>query len=211
MACILLAAFAYLAGSVPAAWIAGKLRGFDLRKEGSGNSGATNALRVLGKGPAAAVLAFDLAKGFFAVLLLPAWLQASAGSGIEGVLLAKVLAGAACVLGHVFPVWLGFRGGKGVATGAAVAAALAPFAALVCLAAFLAVAAAARYVSLASMTAAVLLPLAYAIIYRGAAFSPAVFGFCLAATALVLASHRKNLVRLLRGEEPKLGERKSDA
>jgi glycerol-3-phosphate acyltransferase PlsY len=105
----------------------------------------------------------------------------------------------------VFPIWLGFRGGKGVATGAAVAAALAPSAALVSLAVFIAVAAAARYVSLASLCAAAVLPAAYAALHRGGAFSGSVFGFCAGAAALVFLMHRKNIRRLLRGEEPKLG------
>lgn len=199
-----LVALAYLAGSVPAAWIAGKLSGVDIRSRGSGNSGATNALRVLGPGPAAAVLVFDAGKAFFSTLVLPTLL--SAGIGPDRTT-AGVAAAAACVLGHVFPVWLRFRGGKGVATGAAAAAALAPWAALICFVLFLTVAALTRYVSLASLSAALCLPAAYAALYRGEVFSVPVFVFFLAAAVLVAAAHRKNIARLRRGEEPKLGTR----
>ena len=199
---IALTLLGYLAGSIPTAWIAGRIKGIDIRSTGSGNSGATNALRVLGPVPAAAVLAVDAGKGVFAVLALPALLGAGAQPDA-----AKVVAGGAAVLGHVFPFWIGFRGGKGVATGAAVAAALAPAAALVSLAAFGAVAAATRFVSLASLSAAAALPAAYALLYRGSAFSLVEFGFCAGAAALVVLMHRKNIRRLLGGTEPKLGKR----
>lgn len=199
---IVLALLGYLAGSVPTAWIAGRIKGVDIRYAGSGNSGATNALRVLGPVPAAAVLAVDAGKGVFAVLALPALLGAGSPQDAAG-----VVAGGAAVLGHVFPVWIGFRGGKGVATGAAVAAALAPGAALVSLAVFVAVAAASRYVSLASLCAAAALPAAYALLYRGTAFSGTEFGFCAGAAALVAVMHRKNIRRLLGGTEPKLGRK----
>lgn len=199
---IVLALLGYLAGSIPTAWIAGKIKGIDIRSAGSGNSGATNALRVLGPVPAALVLAADAGKGVFAVLALPALLGTGAPPDAAG-----VVAGGAAVLGHVFPVWIGFRGGKGVATGAAVAAALAPAAALVSLVAFIAVAAATRFVSLASLCAAAALPVAYALLYRGTAFSGTEFGFCAGAAALVVLMHRKNIRRLLVGTEPKLGKR----
>jgi glycerol-3-phosphate acyltransferase PlsY len=112
----------------------------------------------------------------------------------------------ASILGHVFPLWLGFKGGKGVATGAAVVFALAPKAALVCLAVFLLVAALSRYVSLASISAALMLPAAYAGLYRGEAFSWLLMGFCTAAGVLVIAMHRKNIGRLLAGTEARLGK-----
>jgi glycerol-3-phosphate acyltransferase PlsY len=196
---VLIALFSYLAGSLPSAWIAGKLRGTDIRAAGSGNVGATNALRVLGPLPAALTLAADVGKGLLAVLVLSGW-------GGADPAWARPLAGAAGVLGHVFPVWLKFRGGKGVAVGAAAAAAIAPWAALASLAAFAAAVALTRYVSLGSMSAAAALPLAYLLAYRGAAFSPAAFGFCLAAAVLVLVLHRRNIGRLRRGQEPRLGE-----
>lgn len=196
----------YLAGSLPTAWIAGKLKGIDIRSAGSGNPGAANALRILGPGTAAVVLALDAGKGIFSALALPELIGTGAPPETAG-----VVAGAAAVLGHVFPVWIGFRGGKGVATGAAVAAALTPGAALVSLAMFLGVVAATRYISLASLSAAVSLPAAYALIYRGTEFSGPEFGFCAGAAALVVLMHRRNIRRLLRGEEPKLGRKRADS
>ena len=224
----------YLLGSIPTAFLAGRLRGMDIRKAGSGNSGATNALRVLGRGPAALVLAVDAAKGVLAVLAVPPfafWLASrvvglisgqgqgsealspgllAAGSDAMSLLplaagTARLAAGSASILGHIFPVWLGFKGGKGIATGAAVVFALAPKAALVCLAVFILVAALSRYVSLASISAALLLPAAYAGLYRGETFSLPLMGFCTAAAILVIAMHRKNIGRLLAGTEVRLG------
>lgn len=213
---------AYLLGSIPTAFLFGRLRGIDIRTAGSGNSGATNALRVLGRGPAAFVLAVDAAKGVLAVLAVPPlalWLASllvalvsgsTALSPIELVHIstgtASLAAGSASILGHVFPLWLGFKGGKGVATGAAVVFALAPKAALVCLAVFILVAALGRYVSLASITAALVLPGAYAGLYRKEAFSFPLLGFCTAAAILVIAMHRRNIRRLLAGTEPRLGK-----
>ena len=198
-------------------YLAGRVQGIDIHRAGSGNSGATNALRVLGKGPAAIVLAVDAAKGVLAVLgvpplvlwlvilwsnlipgpaslfLEPLSLPLVAGGGtlspwqisrlvfysfdaISLMELVRITAGAACVAGHVFPLWLGFRGGKGVATGAAVASALAPKAALVCLAGFILVVAISRYVSLASISAALILPFAYTVLYRSETFSWPILG-----------------------------------
>ncbi len=207
------AAISYLLGSIPTAYLAGRAAGVDIRSKGSGNAGATNALRVLGPGAAALTLAVDAGKGVAAVLLAApaarlAWTGALGRAAATDTGTLAVLAGAACVLGHVFPVWLRFKGGKGVATGAAVAAALAPAAALPCLAVFGAVLALGRYVSLASLAAAAVLPPAYALLYRGERFSPAVLGFFAGAAALVLLAHRKNLGRLLAGAEPRLGERR---
>ena len=243
---LLTIASSYLLGSIPTAFLAGRLRGMDIRKLGSGNSGATNARRVLGRGPAAIVLAVDAAKGVLAVLAVPPfafWLASllfafgtgspalateagvptpeflsgteplsllplapiTAGTARLAAGMARLAAGTASILGHVFPLWLGFKGGKGVATGAAVVFALAPKAALVCLAVFILVAALGRYVSLASISAALLLPLAYAVLYRGETFSLPLMGFCAAAGILVIAMHRKNIGRLLKGTEPRLG------
>ncbi len=203
---------------------------------GSGNSGATNALRVLGRGPAAFVLAVDAAKGVLAVLLVPPlalWLASllagmisgqgpgsdalspmplAAESTAKSILellridagTARLAAGTASILGHVFPLWLGFKGGKGGATWAAVVFALAPKAALVCLTVFILVAALGRYVSLASIGAALVLPAAYAGLYRGEAFSLPLMVFCTAAGVLVIAMHRKNIGRLMKGTEPRL-------
>lgn len=213
---------AYLLGSIPTAYLAGRLRGMDIRRAGSGNSGATNALRVLGRSPAAIVLAVDAAKGVLAVLAIPSfalWLgsllaafatgspELETGSDALSLIeFIRIAAGMASITGHVFPLWLGFRGGKGVATGAAVVFALAPKAALVCLAVFILVAALSRYVSLASISAALLLPGAYAWLYRGDSFSSPLMVCCTAAAILVIVMHRRNIHRLLGGTEPRLGK-----
>ncbi len=208
---VVIAIAAYLAGSVPSAYIAGKARGLDIREAGSGNPGATNALRVLGPAAAAIVLAVDAGKGVLAVLAIaPIALGALStdAPGAATLETARIVAGAACVLGHVFPVWLRFKGGKGVATGAAVAAALTPRAAAACLAVFAATVAVSKLVSLGSVAAAIALPAAYAVLYRAGAFSPRLFLFFVAAAGLVVILHRKNLARLAGGTEPRLGEKK---
>ncbi|MBU0927892.1 MAG: glycerol-3-phosphate 1-O-acyltransferase PlsY [Spirochaetes bacterium] len=213
MGIVVIALLSYLAGSAPTAFLVGRARGLDIRKLGSGNSGATNALRVLGPAAALAVLAVDAGKGALAVLaiapLATSFLPTAFGwaATIPDTAM-RAVAGSACILGHVFPVWLRFKGGKGVATGAAVVAALAPGAAIACLAVFAAALALTRYVSLGSVAAALALPAAYAGLYRGEAFSPWLFWFFSAAAALVVAMHRKNLARLAGGTEPRLGEEK---
>ncbi|PKL24204.1 MAG: acyl-phosphate glycerol 3-phosphate acyltransferase [Spirochaetae bacterium HGW-Spirochaetae-3] len=201
---IVIAVLAYLIGSIPTAFLAGKVRGLDIRQVGSGNSGATNALRVLGPAVAIAVLAVDAGKGALSVLAL-APLAARAPDALPT---ARIVAGTACILGHVFPAWLRFKGGKGVATGAAVVAALAPKAAVACLALFIVAVVLARYVSLGSIAAAIALPAAYAGLYRGEAFSARLFWFFVAAAALVVVMHRKNIGRLAAGTESRLGEQK---
>jgi len=211
MEIVVIALAAYLAGSVPSAYLAGKARGLDIREAGSGNPGATNALRVLGPAAAAIVLVVDAGKGVLSVLAIaPIALGAlsPAAATASSLETARVVAGAACMLGHVFPAWLRFKGGKGVATGAAVAAALAPKAAAACLAVFVVTVAISRFVSLGSLAAAIALPAAYAVLYRADAFSPRLLLFFVAAAGLVVFMHRKNLARLAGGTEPRLGEKK---
>jgi glycerol-3-phosphate acyltransferase PlsY len=211
MEIVVIALAAYLAGSVPSAYIAGKARGLDIRRAGSGNPGATNALRVLGPAAAAIVLAADAGKGALSVLAIAPialGVMSPAAATASSLETARIVAGAACVLGHVFPAWLRFKGGKGVATGAAVVAALAPRAAAACLAVFVATVAISRFVSLGSVAAAIALPAAYAVLYRADAFSPRLSWFFAAAAALVVFMHRKNLARLAGGTEPRLGEKK---
>ena len=184
----------YLLGSVSfALWLVRWRTGADIRKEGSGNAGATNVLRAHGKGLALAVALLDVAKGAAAVFLVkivtadPAYAAA---------------AGFAAILGHVFPLFSGFRGGKGVATAVGAFLALAPLAMAACLVVFIVVVAATRYVSLGSMIAVVLLPTAAKLLSH--ASSPVILAA--AATAvLVVVKHVENLRRLARGEERKLG------
>lgn len=191
-----LVVLAYLLGSISfAVLLVRATTGRDIRAEGSGNAGATNVLRSHGKKLALLVALLDVAKGVAAVLLVrlvtadPRWSAA---------------AGFAAILGHVFPVFYGFRGGKGVATAVGAFLALSPLALLVCLAVFLAVVAATRYVSLASVVALALLPLISGLFFH----APRAVVTAAGLTALlILGKHLPNLKRLARGEERKLGRR----
>ncbi len=186
----------YLIGSFSFAVILVRLRtGRDIRTEGSGNAGATNVLRSHGKGLGLAVAALDIAKGAAAVLLVR---QVTADPRYAAA------AGFAAVLGHVFPIFYGFRGGKGVATAVGAFLVLAPLATLVSVGVFVAVIAATRYVSLGSVVGMVLLPP----VAGGLFHAPAAVVLAAAATAvLVVLKHRDNLKRLAAGTERKLGQK----
>ena len=189
---------AYLLGSMSFATILVRIfRGVDVRGEGSGNAGATNVLRTSGRPLAIATMALDIGKGALAVLLMqavtydPRWLGAAAF---------------AAVLGHVFPVFFGFRGGKGVAAAIGGFAVLCPVAILLALAAFLLVVAVTRFVSLGSLTAACLLPLSMGLLFH----APEAEIVAAAATTLLLVlSHRANIRRLLDGTERRLGRKEA--
>ena len=192
----LLLVASYLAGAVPFAHlVARRLGGIDVRNAGSGNVGATNVLRVAAAPLAGLVLALDAGKGAAAVL------AARAIGMDEG---GQAAAGAAAVVGHVWPVWLRFRGGKGVAAASGVFAVLAPAATAMAGAAFVLVVSTSRYVSLGSMAAAVALPpLALA------AGAPSVTVAAAAGVAgLIVARHRTNLSRLRSGTEWRLALRR---
>jgi glycerol-3-phosphate acyltransferase PlsY len=192
------ATLGYLLGSIPFGLILVKLlRGEDVRLSGSGNIGATNVARSGGAKLGVATLVLDALKGTLAVLIA---LEAGRQFGdIDRGLLAAVTALAA-ILGHVFPVWLGFRGGKGVATAVGAFAALAPRAVLVVLAVFLIVVAISRYISLGSIAAAVFFPVCAALLSRGQTPN-AVLLIMSAASLLVVVKHRANIRRLLSGTE----------
>ncbi len=190
-----LVVLAYLLGAVPSSYVAGRLaRGIDLREHGSGNLGATNAFRVLGWKVALPVLVFDVFKGWFPPFFFPRWDGSSAGAWI-------VAYAAAAVLGHVFSVYVNFRGGKGVATSAGVLLALAPWGVLGGFVVWLLVLAATRIVSLASIVAALAVPLV--VLVTGGA--PVILGLCVALALFVVFAHRGNIRRLLRGEEHRFG------
>lgn len=198
---------AYLLGSIPTGYLVGRARGVDLRRLGSGNIGATNALRILGTPAGLLVLAIDALKGFAGVALVPAviarWLPAETAGPTQATLLA-VTGGIGAVLGHNFTCWLRFKGGKGVATSAGVLAGLLPWAFLAVLGVFLATLALTRIVSLGSILAAVALPLATLLWHR----QPLLVAFSVILAALALWRHRTNLRRLLAGTEPRLGQPK---
>ncbi|HUF66430.1 MAG TPA: glycerol-3-phosphate 1-O-acyltransferase PlsY [Gemmatimonadaceae bacterium] len=186
--------FGYVLGSIPFAYLAGRAWGVDLRQHGSGNLGATNAVRVLGARVGAVVYLLDTLKGFVAAFALPRML------GVEPGGVWAIAFGMAAVAGHVRPLFLRFqRGGKGVATAGGVFFGLAPLATAVTFVVFALVLAATGYASVGSMTAAVTLPLAIALLQRGASEELVVVAAAMA--VFVFWSHRVNIGRLRRGEE----------
>lgn len=195
---------AYLLGSIPFGYLLVRLFvGGDVRETGSGGTGATNVTRRAGKGVGVLTLLLDLLKGAAAVLVGRALLGAG-GGGEQWWVCA---AGAAAVLGHVFPVWLKFRGGKGVATGLGVFLVLAPVATLCAALVFVVVVRLWRYVSLGSMAAASLLPVAVwslSTLGIGDRAPRPLLALSILGAALIVFMHRANVGRLLRGEESKL-------
>jgi glycerol-3-phosphate acyltransferase PlsY len=194
---------AYLLGSIPFGYLLVRLFvGGDVRETGSGGTGATNVTRRAGKGVGVLTLLLDLLKGAAAVLVAGALL--GGGGGEQWWVCA---AGAAAVLGHVFPVWLKFRGGKGVATGLGVFLVLAPVATLCAALVFVVVVRLWRYVSLGSMAAAALLPVvvwSLSTLGIGARAPRPLLVLSILGAALIVFMHRANVGRLLRGEESKL-------
>lgn len=197
----LLPAAAYLLGSIPFGLLAGLLRGRDLRKEGSGNIGATNAMRVLGKPAGYTVFALDFAKGAVPVF------AAEALGAPEGILIA---CGLFAILGHNFPVWLGFKGGKGIATsGGVILSLFGPVVFAISIGTWILVFLVSRYVSVASIAGA--LALSAAMGTSAAAGKEtwvlASVAFCM--TVLAVWRHRSNIVRLINGAEPRFSRRKN--
>ncbi|MGE5512565.1 MAG: glycerol-3-phosphate 1-O-acyltransferase PlsY [Bacteroidota bacterium] len=196
---VLLLAFGlgYLLGSIPFGLLLTKAAGVsDVRKIGSGNIGATNVLRTGHKGLAAATLICDALKGTVAVLLVERWIGAPAGYAV----VSTLAAGLGAFIGHVFPVWLGFKGGKGVATYIGILIALFWPAALLFCAIWLSVAYLTRYSSLSALIAGAATP----VVLLGFGQRPAALLFVLL-TLLLLWTHQANIRRLLSGEEPKIG------
>jgi acyl phosphate:glycerol-3-phosphate acyltransferase len=186
--------FGYLAGSVPFAFLLARRAGIDVRLVGSGNVGAANVLRTTGTWRAIAVMGLDVAKGAAAVLIVH---LAAGGASLAA------LTGAAAVVGHIYPVWLRFHGGKGVAVAAGVFSVLSPLATGAAASLFLVIVWATRYVSLGSIAATVALPpMAW---WVGA--PPAVVGAAAGTGTLILFRHRANLRRLRLGTERRVGAR----
>jgi acyl phosphate:glycerol-3-phosphate acyltransferase len=192
---------AYLSGSIPTAHLVGKLKGVDLRKHGSGNLGATNVVRVLGWKIGAVVFLVDVLKGLLPVALLPRYIH----SEVSPQLLAIAI-GVAAILGHVRPAFLLWqKGGKGVATAAGVFLGLAWAPTLVVLAVWGVVFWATRYVSAASLAAAVLLPITLVVWFHDLHSPVVIAGVVIA--AFVFWTHRTNIARLRRGEEHRFTRR----
>ena len=196
---------AYLLGSIPTAlWVGRRFFGLaDIREHGSGNAGATNTFRVLGPRAGSAVLLIDALKGFVAAYYLPAWLIAQGAIAPEHELYYRLGCGALAVVGHIYPVFAQFRGGKGVATILGMMLGVAPATVGVCLLVFIVMLLLFRYVSLASMTAGV----TFALLQLLPPFRPAqpflvYVGFGLA--ALLIYTHRANIGRLRAGTESRV-------
>ena len=192
---LLFLAIGYFLGAIPSGYLAGRwLKGIDLRDCGSGSTGATNVLRNVGKGPALVVFLIDVGKGALAVLLarsfgLNDWLQ--------------VLAGLAALAGHIWPVWLSWKGGKAVATGLGMFLGLAWPVGLASFGLFMATISLSRIVSLASVVAAIGLP----VLMLLAGNSSAYVVVSLVASSMVIWRHRSNIKRLMAGTEPRIGQK----
>ena len=196
---LLLVLAAYVVGAIPTSlWVGRLFYRVDLRREGSGNLGATNAFRILGWKAALPVVAVDTLKGWAPAALFPL----IGGGGVAGWAIAY---GAASIIGHVFSVWVGFRGGKGVATSAGVFLALAPVGTGVALGVWIVAVWATGFVSLGSIAAALTLPTVLLVIPHGR--GPLLLPVTALLAAFVLWTHRTNIGKLLRGEEHRFGRR----
>lgn len=190
----LLVLWSFLMGSIPVGLIVAKLKGVDLRKVGSGNIGATNVLRTMGKRPALITLAGDMLKGLIPVFISGYILDDPLYSGIVGL---------AAILGHDFSIFLKFRGGKGVATSIGVILAYSPLVSVLTVLVWIIVVFMTRYSSMGAIVSFMLLPLnIYVFDYSNERFLISIF-----ITLLILFKHRENIGRLLSGREPKIGER----
>ena len=223
----LAALIGYLLGSFPTGYLVGRFKGVDIRQHGSGNIGATNVVRVLGKGPGFLVFGCDALKGWLAARVGTSlgWDAALRSSNFEFsrgdfgtlpapfltveqlVTLGAILAAIACILGHNFPVWLHFRGGKGIATSAGVLLGLMPWAVLVGVVVWAAAFFTLRYVSVASLLAGASLPITVGVLWRTGRANGALFAFSVLAAALAWWRHRANLQRLRAGTEPRFARK----
>ena len=211
LSCILAVFGAYLLGSIPFGFLVEKAKGIDIRAVGSGNIGATNAMRVLGKPAGIFVLLMDALKGYVAVKYLSVIILKAVVSTIallveaEDIQALQIIAGIFAVLGHNYACWLKFKGGKGIATTAGVYLALAPWALLVALVVFILAILLTKYVSVGSISAAVALPVTVWVMTPQNLFLGVV---TTALGALAIYKHKSNLQRLMAGTENRLGQKK---
>ncbi|MGH7937629.1 MAG: glycerol-3-phosphate 1-O-acyltransferase PlsY [Bryobacteraceae bacterium] len=205
--CYLLAVVAgYLLGSCPNGFLIGRARGVDIRLHGSGNIGATNVLRVVGKKWGYLVFFLDALKGFLAVRL--AYELVAAAPLAHHQELVGITTAVACILGHTFSIWLKFRGGKGVATSAGVLLGLMPIAVVSVFLVWAIIYRATRYVSLASITAAISLPLLVALyLHLNYLHGSSLLLFSILIATVVVWRHRSNIHSLLHGTEHRFGEK----
>lgn len=201
--CVLV--LSYLVGSIPWGYAIGRFKGLDIRSHGSGNIGATNVRRVLGRDWGLLCLVLDFLKGLLPVLLIGAKLGVALSLAPE---VGRILAAAGAVAGHVWPIWLGFKGGKGVATTIGALLAVSWVAVLIGVGTWLVVYYSTRYVSLASLCAAVMLPVGHvivALVRHEAVFSSSL-ALLLLLAALIIFRHRSNIQRLRDGTEYRFGK-----
>ncbi|MBX2825213.1 MAG: glycerol-3-phosphate 1-O-acyltransferase PlsY [Gammaproteobacteria bacterium] len=198
---------AFLIGGIPFGYIAGKLNGIDVRNEGSGNIGATNVFRVVGKGWGLGVFALDFLKAFLPLLIYRQTFVAGYSLPVEGDLFLLV-AGVLTVVGHNYSPYLGFKGGKGMATSAGFLAGLIPWSLLVCFSAWLVVFLSTRYVSLASIIAGIALPIGTWIFYPSQWW---LFAASLFLGVMSVWRHRSNIQKLRAGTEHRFGKPKVSA
>ena len=209
---IITAVCAYLLGSIPTGYLVAKAKGVDIRAHGSGNIGATNVFRVLGKAAGIFVLVVDALKGFVACSVVPLLVlrtvikSESDASTAQMMEIMLIVAGISAILGHNYTCWLKFKGGKGIATTAGVLIALFPKAFLVCLAVWLIVFFLSKYVSLASIAAAFCLPFAAWYFNR----SPKMIVVAALMAVLAIYKHKANIQRLMNGTENRFGKKKAE-
>lgn len=200
---ILFSFIAYLFGSIPTAvWVGKAWYGIDVREHGSKNAGATNTFRVLGKKPGKVVLLIDVLKGALATLIPVITSHFYLHLEVDALIKMQILAAIFAVTGHVFPIFAQFRGGKGVATSLGVIIGLQPIAALICLAIFLVVFIGSKFVSLGAICASIAFPLVVRFVLKEESLW--LFGFSILLSGLVIFAHRKNIGRLMKGEENKM-------
>lgn len=199
----------YLAGSIPTSIICSKLfKGIDIRDYGSGNAGGTNAVRVLGWPIGLLVMLIDVGKGVLATLLISQIRIDPVGLSPN---IVQIIAGMSAIFGHIWTVFAGFKGGKGVGTAAGMLFALYPIAGIVCLVVFGLVLLTTRYVSLSSMSAAVAFPVIVSLFKNWQRYSDELIYFAVFIAILIVFTHRSNIKRLLKGEESKARKRKPEA
>lgn len=196
---------AYLLGSIPSSvWMGRAVKGLDLREHGSGNAGASNAFRVLGKPIGTVVLIADMLKGFLAVYL--SHLQSEILPGTESWMMLRIGLGIIAVLGHIIPVFAGFKGGKGVATMAGIGLAIHPYAALAAMGVYLLVFLFTRLSSLGSLSAVISYPIWMILVFQTE--YRALWYFSIFVPILVIITHRANIARLIRGKETTILKKK---
>ncbi|MBL9145593.1 MAG: glycerol-3-phosphate 1-O-acyltransferase PlsY [Verrucomicrobiaceae bacterium] len=200
----------YVSGATPFGYFAGRLKGIDIREHGSKNIGATNVVRVCGKGIGIPVFILDVLKGW-----LPAWLVltwfASHGAGVELSTIASIVTGIAAVLGHNYTFWLKGRGGKGIATSTGALLAVAPVAVGVGLVVWYLTLKLTQYVSVASMVAALAIPITMSVMMlRDGSWNFILLGFGVVLCMLAIVRHKTNIERLMAGTENRVGQKKKE-